>query len=689
MKKIIFAALAVVMTLAFSPAFAQFTSGQVLTASQLNAALAAPTITGGSIDGAPIGASVPATGSFTTLVTSGSATLHGVTAPATGQFYAGSGASISRIQDRLFVGPAALNNGTAVASQPDWLTQYQLAKGRTYGYIQTSQFAVLNGAASQDSMTTAVFAARNFGRTDGNGQAIAVTGMGVNNATSGGSNNQAWAAYFEAFRDTGTAGNGGAYGAEIDTMNFVGGTQPVTDPYSQSSDQVVGLQMASGGGFPGTLYPTTVGLNFQNNNSTYDKGIVFGSNSITGASGTSGTGIAIALGRGHQLQWYGAAATPTSSITGQGSTSAGGVGQVFGDSQVQWLNASGIPLLNVEGVSNATNYIQTTNATSGNGPILQAIGADANVMLNLSGQGTGGVQVTSAATGSAALRVSAPNNTAMGAAIYLAGNGSTTPNKFIRAFNGVFQIANSANSATPMSMDDAGNVTFTGSVTGTGGSFTTLSASSTVSGSGFSSYFASPPAIGGTAANAGAFTTLSASSTVSGTGFSTYLASPPAIGGTAAAAGSFTTLSASGNDALTYGNTSAQSITSNSATTVTGWTKVFDRLNANFNASTGIFTAPVTGFYHVDAGLLFASGTASAVNEAFEVLVVGNGSTLCTGQSRSQQTTASIGYAATTSCLVSLAAGQTIVVQAFQNSGSSVALSSTTGGNYVSIHRVP
>jgi len=40
---------------------------------------------------------------------------------------------------------------------------------------------------------------------------------------------------------------------------------------------------------------------------------------------------------------------------------------------------------------------------------------------------------------------------------------------------------------------------------------------------------------------AGAFTTLSASSTVSGTGFSDYLASPPAIGGTAAAAGTFTT----------------------------------------------------------------------------------------------------------------------------------------------------
>lgn len=51
--------------------------------------------------------------------------------------------------------------------------------------------------------------------------------------------------------------------------------------------------------------------------------------------------------------------------------------------------------------------------------------------------------------------------------------------------------------------------------------------------------------IGANSASTGAFTTLSASSTVSGTGFSTYLASPPAIGGTAAAAGSFTKLNVS------------------------------------------------------------------------------------------------------------------------------------------------
>ncbi len=58
--------------------------------------------------------------------------------------------------------------------------------------------------------------------------------------------------------------------------------------------------------------------------------------------------------------------------------------------------------------------------------------------------------------------------------------------------------------------------------------------------------FAAPGPVGSGTPSTGAFTTLSASSTVSGTGFSTYLASPPAIGGSAPAAGNFTTLGASG-----------------------------------------------------------------------------------------------------------------------------------------------
>jgi hypothetical protein len=152
------------------------------------------------------------------------------------------------------------------------------------------------------------------------------------------------------------------------------------------------------------------------------------------------------------------------------------------------------------------------------------------------------------------------------------------------------------------------NGTTVGAATASTGAFTTLSASSTVSGTGFSTYLASPPAIGGTAAAAitgttvtantgfagalngsvgattpstGAFTTLSASSTVSGTGFSTYLASPPAIGGTAAAAGSFTTLGASSTATL---NTLVSS-----GATITGGTINGTTIGAT-TATTGNFT---------------------------------------------------------------------------------------------------
>jgi hypothetical protein len=56
--------------------------------------------------------------------------------------------------------------------------------------------------------------------------------------------------------------------------------------------------------------------------------------------------------------------------------------------------------------------------------------------------------------------------------------------------------------------------------------------------------------IGGTSPGAGNFTTLTASSTISGSGFTTYLASPPAIGGTTASTGRFTTLTSTGRTVI-------------------------------------------------------------------------------------------------------------------------------------------
>jgi len=101
-----------------------------------------------------------------------------------------------------------------------------------------------------------------------------------------------------------------------------------------------------------------------------------------------------------------------------------------------------------------------------------------------------------------------------------------------------------------------------------------------------SSAYTAPGTIGSGTPNSGAFTTLSASSTVSGTGFSTYLASPPAIGGTSPSTGKFTSITNTGLTATqviyaTTGGleTSSANMTFDGTNLTTGGYKLFYNTN--------------------------------------------------------------------------------------------------------------
>jgi hypothetical protein len=124
--------------------------------------------------------------------------------------------------------------------------------------------------------------------------------------------------------------------------------------------------------------------------------------------------------------------------------------------------------------------------------------------------------------------------------------------------------------------------------------------------------------VGASTASTGAFTTLSASSTVSGTGFSTYLASPPAIGGTAAAAGSFTTLAASGAVTLSGGTANGVAYLNGSKVVTSGSALTFN------GTGLGIGVSSASNPLHIDfdgtaarivrgsaVGFLYNTGTAS------------------------------------------------------------------------------
>lgn len=167
-------------------------------------------------------------------------------------------------------------------------------------------------------------------------------------------------------------------------------------------------------------------------------------------------------------------------------------------------------------------------------------------------------------------------------------------------------------------------------------------------------------------------------------------ASPPAAGYGSATPEpvSATTLNASGNDALLYANSSGQSIPNNVLTTVTTWTKTFDRVNANFNASTGVFTAPATGYYQVDAQLTFSSA-AGVVATEYTAAILANGSVVAEGNFF-QESISTAAVSVQVSAVVSLTSGQTVAIQAYQNSGSARTLNTTTAlWNYISINRTP
>jgi len=164
-------------------------------------------------------------------------------------------------------------------------------------------------------------------------------------------------------------------------------------------------------------------------------------------------------------------------------------------------------------------------------------------------------------------------------------------------------------------------------------------------------------------------------------------AAPGPIGSTTPSAGAFTALNASGNDALLYTNTSGQSIPNTTLTTVTGWTKTYDRVNANFNASTGTFTATATGYYQVSAQLAFSANT-GGINTNVGANIVVNGVAVAQGITF-RNTATSTDEAVQVQAVVLVSSGQTITLQAFQSTGAAVTLLTNAILTYLSINRVP
>jgi hypothetical protein len=154
--------------------------------------------------------------------------------------------------------------------------------------------------------------------------------------------------------------------------------------------------------------------------------------------------------------------------------------------------------------------------------------------------------------------------------------------------------------------------------------------------------------------------------------------------------GTFTgVVNGNGNDALLYGNSHGQTIASGTATTVTNWTKIFDKLGTNFNASTGTFTAPSTGYYQVSCSLTYGVPGAAVANGSYAyILFYVNGAQVVASGSVYQEA-AQVSNVVNGSVCLYATVGQQISITAYQTSGQSIALVAAANECWVSITRVP
>lgn len=292
----------------------------------------------------------------------------GLNDPATGAFYASAGGRINRLNDRVFVGAATVNDGNAFpnSSGADYVTT-NIPQGPT---TSVAQMAVLS---SQGTMGIMAGTRTSDASPSGAQGAIGIMGVAINDAT--GANRQStFAAYFEGQQKTGA---GFVAALEVDTCNQTGAVVAI-NPYTffETDHPCVNIWSAAGGA-RSNVVDTTAAMAVLANGAKYDKGIVFQAGCLT-------TNVAIGLAKEHAVQWWAAGATPTSFI--QSTATENNYGILFtstatfiGNSTSGGSTAS----LAVAHQNNAVNFVQVTGAAVNNPVKIQAAGASDAIDLAL------------------------------------------------------------------------------------------------------------------------------------------------------------------------------------------------------------------------------------------------------------------------------------------------------------------
>jgi hypothetical protein len=335
-----------------------------------------------------LGSAIAVTGSawdISPLATfTGAGSIQGVAFNYERGFYTdqGNGANIWRVRDRLMIGDAVEADGK-FAGDGD--------RGTWMG-----NDAVASGWAVRDSLVLAMSpngkmaitgASRSSDNTDGFEVPIGVSGFLINDDSVSG-----WALYADVQHES----SGWSAGLEVAAKNKSGADNTAT-PYDLSgSGGVFGLWLAGGGaaatgGLP--TDPSNTAIAILKNAHTWNKGIVFGADALTGSDGTTGAATAIEMGRGQIVRWRTPSDTVGASIRSDVTTTSNDLTLLFTDKALTLFGPGGTTSgfkFNI--TASAVNRLEVTSQVTGVAPSLSATGSDTNVSINFVPKGSGRIQ---------------------------------------------------------------------------------------------------------------------------------------------------------------------------------------------------------------------------------------------------------------------------------------------------------
>jgi hypothetical protein len=314
-----------------------------------------------------------------------------LTQTATGQFYQEYGATIDRLNDRVFIGAATVNSGnpSGVGAQ-DWLESLipLTTSIATFASIaQIGNTGILAATRSSDAPSSILdnFAGAFFGVNDNTTQSNTVTSI-----------------YAETRH---TNGAHQTIGTELDIIPLAGTSAGTSQPYNIYSTMITANLWLSCGkpGVSGANATVAVGILNNSGGTTsgqYTKGIVFDANALVGTTAsTPGASCAIAMANGQQIQWFDVSGNVAASISSVASATSP-VGIAFGSSGVSFFTQGSANVLELGSVSSAVNFVEVLNAATASPPQILAQGSDTNIDLELVPKGTGLVRFGTYTTGS-------------------------------------------------------------------------------------------------------------------------------------------------------------------------------------------------------------------------------------------------------------------------------------------------